>query len=91
MMTEYDDRVLDYQRINYGNYIVKKKDDESLQEKNIKVNTMPLHLGAFVLSNRKRIVNNFIHAIGRFYTNYVYYFIIQIPIVYRDKTNIGKN
>ena len=73
MMTEYDERVLDYQRINYGNYIVKMKDDESLQEKNTKVNTMPLHLGAFVLSNRKRTVNNFIHAIGGFYTNYVYY------------------
>ena len=34
---------------------------------------MPLHLGAFVLSNRKRIVNYFIHAIGGFYTNYVFY------------------
>ena len=27
MMTEYDERVLDYQKINYGNYIEKKKDD----------------------------------------------------------------
>ena len=28
MQTEYDERVLDYQKINYGNYIVKMKDDE---------------------------------------------------------------
>ena len=34
---------------------------------------MPLHLGAFVLSNSRRIMNNFIHAIGGFYTNDVYY------------------
>ena len=34
---------------------------------------MPLRLGAFVLSNIKRIMNNFIHAIGGFYTNDVYY------------------
>ena len=73
MMTEYDERVLDYQRINYGNYIVKMEDDEGLQDEVKKFNTMPLHLGAFVLSNRKRIMNNLIHAIGGFYTNDVYY------------------
>ena len=32
MMTEYDERVLDYQKINYGNYNVKMKDDEGLQD-----------------------------------------------------------
>ena len=73
METEYDERVLDYQKINYGNYIVKLKDDEELEDNVKKVNTMPLHLGAFVLSNSKRIMNNFIHAINGFYTNDVYY------------------
>ena len=34
---------------------------------------MPLHLGAFVLSNTKSLMNNFIHAINGFYTNDVYY------------------
>ena len=37
------------------------------------MNTLPLHLGAFVLSNSKRIMNNFIHVINGFYTNDVYY------------------
>ena len=32
MMSENDERVLDYQKINYGNYIVKMKDDEGLQD-----------------------------------------------------------
>ena len=73
MMTEYDERVLDYQKINYVTYIVKLKDEEGLQDEVKKVTTMPLHLGAFVLSNSKRIMNNFIHAIGGFYTNDVYY------------------
>ena len=31
-MTEYDERVLDYQKINHGNYIVKMKDDEGLED-----------------------------------------------------------
>ena len=31
MMTEYDERVLDFQKIDYGNYTVKMKDDEGLQ------------------------------------------------------------
>ena len=32
MQTEYDGRVLDYQKINYGNCIVKMKHDEGLQD-----------------------------------------------------------
>ena len=73
MKTEYDERVLDYQKINYGKNFVKMKDVERLQDEVEKVNTMPLHLGAFVLSNSKRIMNNFIHAIDGFYINDVYY------------------
>ena len=73
MMTEYDERVSDYQKIFYGSYTVKLKEDKGLQDEVKKVNTMPPHLGAFVLSNIKRILNNFIHAIGGFYTNNVYY------------------
>ena len=32
MMTEYDERVFDYQKINHGNYIVKMKDDAGLKD-----------------------------------------------------------
>ena len=73
METEYDERVKDYWKISGNNYIVKMIDDKGLEDEIKKVNTMPLHLGAFVLSNSKRIMNNFIHAIGGFYTNDVYY------------------
>ena len=73
MQTEYDERVLDYQKINYGNYIVKMKDGEGLQDEVKTVNTLPLQLAVFIVSNSERIMNNFIHAIDRFYTNDVYY------------------
>ena len=73
MMTEYDERVKDYWKISGINYIVKMIDDRGLEDEVKKLNTMPLHLGAFVLSNSKRIMNNFIHANNGFYTNDVYY------------------
>ena len=73
MQTEYDERVKDYWKISGINYIVKMIDDAGLEDEVKKINTMPLHLGVFVLSNSKRIMNNFIHAINGFYTNDVYY------------------
>ena len=73
MMTEYDERVLDYQKIIHGIYIVKLKDDEGLEDEVKKVNTLPIQLAVLILSNSKRIINNFIHAIDGFYTNDVYY------------------
>ena len=73
MMTEYDERGIDYQRINYGNYIVKMKDDCGLEDRVKKVNIMPLQMGSFVLANSKRIRNKFIQAINGFYTNDVHY------------------
>ena len=35
--------------------------------------TLLLHLGASVLSNSRRIMNNFIHVVKGFHTNDVYY------------------
>ena len=73
MQTEYDERVKDYCKISGNSYIVKMIDDGGLEDEVKKLNTMPLHLGAFVLSNSKRIMNNFIRAINGFYSNDVYY------------------
>ena len=73
METEYDENVLDYWRLPKGNYIVKlKKDDGSEGDNDVK-NTLPSHLGAFILSNSKRIMNNFIREINGFYNNSIYY------------------
>ena len=72
-MTEYDERVKDYWKILGINYIVKLIDDAGFEDEVKKLNKMPLHLGSFVLSNSKRIMNNFIHASNGFHTNDVYY------------------
>ena len=55
MMNEYDERVKDYWRISHGNYIVKMIDDKGLEDEVKKLNTMPLHLGVFVLSTVKEL------------------------------------
>ena len=49
------------------------KDDEGVQDEVKKANTLPLQLVVFILSNSKRIMNNFIQAIDGFYSNDVYY------------------
>ena len=73
LLTEDDERVVDNWKILGVKDIVKLVDDKRLEDENEKLNTMPLHLGAFVLSISKRILINFIHAINGFYTNDVYY------------------
>ena len=73
MQTKYDERVLGYQKNIYRNYIVKMKYDEGLQDEVKKVNTLPLQLAVSIVSNSKRIMNIFLHAIDGFYSNDVYY------------------
>ena len=48
MMTEYDERVLDYQKNNYGIYFVKLKDDEGLQD-DVKKSTACLFTWVFCI------------------------------------------
>ena len=55
LMSEYDERVKDYWRKSHGNWIVKLIDDKGLEDEVKKLNTMPLHLKAFVLSNSKTV------------------------------------
>ena len=73
MLTNYDERVKDYWKISGIMYVVKLIDDKGLEDEVKKLNTMPLHLGAFVLSNSKRIMDNFIHTVKGFYANDVCY------------------
>ena len=72
MSSEYDERVEDYWEISHGNFIVEMVDDAVLEDEVKKLSTTPLHLVAFVLSNSKKIINVFIHAINGFYTNDIF-------------------
>ena len=55
-----------------GEYIVNLKQDDGLECDTDLKNTMPAHLGSFILSNSKRIMNDFIREINAFKNN-VYY------------------
>ena len=73
MKTDFDENVLEYWKLPNGNYIVKmKKDDGSDDDCDIK-NTLPAVLGAFILGNSRRIMNNFIREINGFYNNNIHY------------------
>ena len=63
-------------------------DDAGLENEVKNLNAMPLHLVSFVLSNSKRILNNFVHPISGFIQ---VMFLIQILIAYKLKINIAKN
>ena len=73
MQTEHDKNVLEYWKLANGNYIVKMKNDDALDGDNNFKNTMPSHLRAFILSNSKRIMNNFIREINGFHNKSIYY------------------
>ena len=87
METEYDENVSDYRRLQNANYVVKLKKDDRLEGDNDVKSTLPSHLGAFILSNRKLIMNNFIREINGFYNNVIYYG--DTDSKYIDKTILG--
>ena len=66
METEYDDNVLDYWRLPNENFFVKIKKDDGLKGDIDVKNTLPSHLGALILSNSKRIMNDFIRETNDF-------------------------
>ena len=73
VQTEGDENVLDYWKLPNEKYIVKMKNNDGLDGDNNVKNTLPFHLGAFILSNSKRNMNNFIREINGFYDNSIYY------------------
>ena len=73
MKTEFDENVLDSWKLPNGNYIVKMKGDDGLDDDCDVKNTLPAVLGAFILANSRRIMNKFIREINGFYENNIYY------------------
>ena len=59
LSTDFDDRVSNYWRIPIGENFSGLKQDEGLECQTDLKNTMPAHLGSFVLNNSRRIMNNF--------------------------------
>ena len=73
MKTEFVEKVLDYWKLPNGNYIVKMKRDDGLDDDCDIKNTLPAVLGAFILANSRRIMNKFIREVNGFYENNIYY------------------
>ena len=69
MQTEFDENVLDYWRLPNRNYIVRMRKNDGLDDDCDIKNILPAHLGAFVISNSKRNMNNFIREINGFYNS----------------------
>ena len=70
---EFDENVLDYWKLPNGIYTVKIKKHDGLDDDCDIKNTLPADLGAFILSNSRRIMNNFIRELNGFYNNNIYY------------------
>ena len=67
--------------------LLEKLDDAGLEDKVEKLNNVPLHLGAFSLSNSKRSMKLFIHSINGFYSNDVFF--TNTDSLYSEKKNIA--
>ena len=73
MKTKYDENVLDYWKLPNGKFIVKMRKDDGLDDDFDFENTLPAHLGAFIISTSKRVMINFIREINGFYKSSIYY------------------
>ena len=73
MKTEFDENLLDCWKLPNGNYIVKMKKNDGLDNDCDIENTPPAVLGAFILSNSKRNMKNFIREINGFYISSINY------------------
>ena len=73
MKTEFDENVLDYWKLPNGNFIVKMKRDDGLDDDCDIENTLPAVLGAFILANSRLIMKKFIREMNGFYENNIYY------------------
>ena len=60
MKTKFNENVLDCWKRSNGIYIVKMKKDDGLDDDCDFQNNLPPVLGAFILSNSKRIMNSFL-------------------------------
>ncbi|ESO91456.1 hypothetical protein LOTGIDRAFT_153900 [Lottia gigantea] len=75
LQANFDSRVKTYEKINDTQYIVETEIEEKeiTTEDSKSIRLTPSHLGSFLLSHSKKIMNNFIHVINGFYKPEIYY------------------
>ena len=67
-----DIRVADYEPLRVGEYVLKNRNDPGNDEIKETESSMLSHPGIFVLAHSKKIMNNFVQEIDRFYLNKAY-------------------
>jgi DNA polymerase type B, organellar and viral len=85
---KFDERIVDYSRLPCGKYIVELKEEEGVDVEEVKKGLNPSHLGIFILSYSKRIMNRFIKVIDGFYNPVIYY--TDTDSLYIHKNNWDK-
>ena len=88
--SEYDKSIKEIVPLENGVYIVKKhiregKDDFGLANK---INTMPSHMGSYILSHSKRLMNEVIEHIDGFYKKNIYYSDTDSIYIHKNDFNI---
>ncbi|ESP00355.1 hypothetical protein LOTGIDRAFT_173258 [Lottia gigantea] len=75
LKANFDSHVKSYPKVNETQYIVEINEEEKEFDCTPPKSTRlaPSHLGSFVLSHSKKIMNNFIHVIDGFYKPEIYY------------------
>ena len=73
MQTEFDENVVDYWRLPNGKKTMKFKKHDGIDGDNDVKSTLPSHLGAFILSNNKRIMIKTSSEINGFCKNNINY------------------
>ena len=75
MKTEYDDTVIEWFPLKNKNIMVKIADHEGVEDNCYikKINSQPFHLGAFISSQAKGLMNGLIFALDGFKNRKIYY------------------
>ncbi|ESO92183.1 hypothetical protein LOTGIDRAFT_162839 [Lottia gigantea] len=73
LKANYDSHVKSYEKVNDSQYIVEINEEEKEFISPKSTRLTPSHLGSFVLSHSKKIMNNFIRVIDGFYKPEIYY------------------
>ena len=83
METEYDDNASGCWKLPNVNYRMKLEKDDGLDGDSDVGKTLPSHPEAFIMSNRGRIMNNFVRVLNGFYNSSIYY--TETDISYIEK------
>ena len=92
MKNKYEDSVVEWFPLKNGNIMVKRKNREYIDDGGVlkKVNSQPCHLGSFILSQSKRLMNDVILGLGGFKNHEIYYRVNNSVNIHNDDYEILK-